>query len=1021
MLLRERCRAQKTAFLPRSAALNWPNHYAVRQHRHMRCWARTASSIRPNPRTNYSLTHLRTLNCRRHNHSLSQLDPQQMVNRVFTPLNYSFELYSSTYRKNLQALSSSLKDLDLTNTVNHITSLSKTSLEFPKAGSLIHFRSDPTTGPNSFGIVLTDLDFHLSQFTTCKVLLPNSDVISLEQEDILFVIPEFIKLDHLKQLVHDNTDLPALYRAQLTFTLNVLLLFFNEVTNKILSEDLIRTAYLKTAFVNYQSSLNLGEFSKAIHATSQSLRNILNISSNPFAVHALQLSCHFLLYNDPIHFRFVKWRTSMYSILNPMAQISTFYFMNPILLAENIENVFNQNNDIIKRSYYDILLKRNQFQIFNIIKTDENFKRLILLIKYAIVNPHSKLLKKLESLLPTEIPLSSSILFKYLKELGIYTEHTNPILASGVYGFNMNDPEDLSLGIQSVQELQYSYNKGLAISDLPTHMQRYRPLKPHNRDPNEELAISRRFENKNFSNDFIKIIQNTKGKIWEHVEKGHVRKVYKIDDNIAFSVDQVSLTKYRFNIFVPIPNQAPNENITVQEPIRVGGNIESFPKLDRFLHGLRVNQPCMKLTFNHNLIDSQSLVAPVIKVGLDVFRKVEKVDDDWFKNRNPINLQGSKSKMDCWLALNKLFNLLIEKEKSRIRLGYLKTFRTGSDTTKDIELFKQFFIDNQSGNTNEELIAKYHNRTDSMSPSPLAEEMNNSQDDICSDDDSDSDESMGVYRDRQWIIQSLKLLIDENLARFCAEKGIKVMSRNLQKAIPNSKDYKVFRKFKIFRWYANSYETFGFQLSSTPGDLTAFVGCLAFLGHLDLRLEMDLPESREKSGYLPLGLGHFASFTSLNYIESHLNQWQLFRYLAIHCFQMTDERDDRWNPQRLQTVTDEHYRKCISQSEGYIEIMNKLNRFEILKGIQNDISGGTDSLKYGNGNGNGEDSNSYTLMRCVVTKITSDNVFAYWIEKDVEVEIRNDQFALTRPSIGDRHLCSEIKLVDPIEDRIIVQ
>ena len=60
-------------------------------------------------------------------------------------------------------------------------------------------------------------------------------------------------------------------------------------------------------------------------------------------------------------------------------------------------------------------------------------------------------------------------------------------------------------------------------------------------------------------------------------------------------------------------------------------------------------------------------------------------------------------------------------------------------------------------------------------------------------------------------------------------------------------------------------------------------------------------------------------------------------------------------------------------------------------------------------------------MRCVVTKITSDNVFAYWIEKDVEVEIRNDQFALTRPSIGDRHLCSEIKLVDPIEDRIIVQ
>lgn len=928
------------------------------------------------------------------------------VNRIFTPEGFSFTHITSTYTQNLAILDSKIKNKNFTNTVHHVKAISNYDLtSLPMSGSFIHFHiADAENGfSNNFGIVLNDLNFSLSKAPVYRVLLPNGEISEIGLNRILFHIPKFIRRDLMKKMLIGECVLPLENLLHLTYTINVFLLFFAKVSNLLLSKDLVRTIYLRSAFMNYQSSLNLQSFTSEMYDYSKSLRNILNIKINPMGSHALLLSCHFLVYNDPIHFRFINSKTSIFNLLNPMNQMTTKYFYNPILLSQNLENIYSQPIDLIVKSYFDILNKSNEFQIYNIFKTDENFKRLILLIKYAVAYPHSKLLKKLKVLLPIDSrkELTPKLLFDFLVDIGIYESDTNALLSSGLYGLNMYNPTDLSLPVKNVSELQYSYTKGLSFDKLPKMLQRFKPLKP----VGEERKEGDKFSNRSFSNSFIEMIQDSKLKIWPKVKVKNRRMVYKLTNTIAFSVDQESLTNYMFNIFIPIPNQSPNENITIQEPIKVDNNIVTFPSLEKFNHALRINQPCIRLTFNHNLIDSDSLTSPNIKVGLDVFKKMEVVDEEWFKNRNPSNLKGSKKKLNCWLSMNKLMNLLIEKEKSRIRLGYLKTFGDLDESNRNFMNFKKFFIDNREFDEPEsknEFTAKHDEKP------KIDIGMNNvAKGDLLNEFESNEP------RDKKWILENLKLLIDESLSRFCLEKGVNVANRGLTKTILNSVDYRVFKKFKIFKWYANSYETFNFQLSSNPGDLTAYVSCLAFLSEGKYFLNNPKGTFNKKvneTGYLPLGLKYFSSFTSLDYIETHLNLWQLFRYLATKSFELIEDKDKRkWDPSKLDKVTNEHYNKCLSQSEGYLEFINRLNRFEILSKIQKDVSGGTNTYEY-------------SLMRCIITRITENRVIGYWFEKDIEVEIKIDlSDPRNKNTIGDRLLCSQIISVDPLTDLIVVR
>mgnify|MGYP004706216093 FL=1 len=990
-------------------------------------------------------------------------------NKIFTPLNYSFNIHSNLYHQNIIKLQNELNNInnnnnnnsqknqiDFSNTINHIKSIRNYIPNLiPKSGSFIHFKNINNKNNNldtNFGIVLNDINYSLSNFIKLNVLLPNGNIIEIDSSNIIFLIDEFINKSEMKILLKNtnrndiNFQFSKTNLIHLTLTLNIFLLFFIEISNKLLQLDLIRTNYFKNAEINYQSSLNLINFTNQLYANSKTIQNLTNIKINPFGIHSLLLSVHFLIYNDPIHFRFLNNNNinnnnnNYNNNLNPLNQLTSNYFLNPILLSQNLENIYIQHNDLINRAYYDILKKSNNFQLFNIYKSDENFKRLILLIRYSIIYPNDKIFNKLSNLLPIEEEINARVLYNYLIEIGIYNLNTNPILSSGIYGFNIKNINDISLVIENINELQYSFNKNMLNDLLPKHLRSFKPLKLIENDNIDEFNRTdeitetnekNKFRNRNFSDSFIKYINKSLPIIWndeninhdknnlndnntldvnyiqgdtdndnytEPIEIPKNRTIYKLDDNIAFSVDYLSMTMYKFNIFIPIPDQSPNNFITTHEPINLNkdtkGNLDSFPKINFFNHSIRINQPCIKLSFIHNLIDSNSLTNPKIKVGIDCFKTMEKADDEWFVNRNVMNLNGSKRKMNCWLSLNKLLNFLIEKEKSRIRLGYLKTYKNFDKNDDNL----RYFTDNIN---NREINHKHLNDNDQY------------------------DEN--IFKDKKWIIDNLRLVIDENLSRFCNDKKISVINRSLNKIINNSIDYRIFKKFKIFKWYANSYETFGFQLSSNPGDLTALVGCLSFLGKCEVQISnrnMSIDgnfnnnnNSMIQKGYLPLGLKYYSSFTLYNFMETHLNLWQLFRYLIIETIEKLKDNniDIKWDPNRLEKVTEEHFNKCVSQSEGYIEIINKFNRYEILKNIEkeendkNIISDGTNINK----------DNEFTLMRCIVIKIEKERIIGYWVDKDIEVEL--DMELNNKITIGDRIICSKIVTIDAIEDKIVLK
>lgn len=892
-------------------------------------------------------------------HETSKIDTTINQNdHIFTPIGFSTNQLMDLFRKNLSKLGS-LRDFNYSTMINHVKSIND---YVPKAdgminsGTLIHIKTDIIS--NSIGIVLEDYRLSLSTRSSYRVLLPSGEIKKIYSENIIFALPEFINRKTLENLLTDDLSVLHEQLKPLTETLNIFMSFFIIITNNILSKDLIRTIYLKTAFTNYQSSLSIMSFTSKLYENSKSLRNFLNIKYNPFSFYALLLSCHFLVHNDPIHFRKVTVKSSIFNILNPLTQITTSYFKTPIILSQNIENIYNQPNELILKSYHNILSKSNHFQIYNVLKTDENFKKLMMLVKYAIVNPDSKLMNKLDKLLPIEGAITPQVLFDFLVKIGIYEKSTNPLLASGIYGLNSREIDDISLSPSNIDELQYAIYKDVKLEKLPSNLSRYNPFKSIGSEIND------RHDTKNFSAQFLEIIQDVKSNIWK--SKGKYRtKLYKLTEELAFSVEQMTMTKYKFNFLLPIPGQAPNENISIQEPIQVTNNLKTFPKAGRLNQALRINQPCIKITLTHNLIDVSSLTSPQIKIGLDVFKKIELIDDEWFQHRNLLHLKNSKSKMECWLALNKLSNLLQEKEKARIRMGYLKTFGDFDEKDEVLKTFQNFFNDNVHQKVTNEKEKRQFNYS----------------------------------KDKEWMVENVKLLLDECVGRFCVEKRINVASRSMLKEVKTSIDFKVFKKFKIFKWYADSYDTFNFQLSSNPGDLTAYVNCLRFLGKPKVYFGSSTENHLE---YQPLGLKYYASFTRNEFIETHLNRWQLLRYLLVNSFHYVKNVDKRkWDPKKLDVVTQDHYDKCLSQSEGFLELVNRMNRYEKLKRIDEEISGGTD----------------YKVIRCIVTDISSPRVEGYWLDMNIKVEINTDK----QLTVGDRLMCSKVVCADILSDICIVE
>lgn len=62
--------------------------------------------------------------------------------------------------------------------------------------------------------------------------------------------------------------------------------------------------------------------------------------------------------------------------------------------------------------------------------------------------------------------------------------------------------------------------------------------------------------------------------------------------------------------------------------------------------------------------------------------------------------------------------------------------------------------------------------------------------------------------------KSLKVLLNELLTKYCFQKGVKVNYKICDKIDVGSDDKIRFTKFKLFKWFANSYETFQYVISS---------------------------------------------------------------------------------------------------------------------------------------------------------------------------------------------------------------
>lgn len=137
-----------------------------------------------------------------------------------------------------------------------------------------------------------------------------------------------------------------------------------------------------------------------------------------------------------------------------------------------------------------------------------------------------------------------------------------------------------------------------------------------------------------------------------------------------------------------------------------------------------------------------------------------------------------------------------------------------------------------------------------------------------------------LIRDKKWMIENLKLLLDEQLSFYCFKNGININYKFNVKINSSSQDDRIFQKFKLFKWIGNSYDTFNFQLSSNQNDFTAFVSCLQYINPIFNKFGSKSRILNNKNGFTSLGLKSFACFSEANqHLEGYMNVCNLFNHL----------------------------------------------------------------------------------------------------------------------------------------------
>ncbi|GMM28437.1 hypothetical protein DAMA08_011530 [Martiniozyma asiatica (nom. inval.)] len=762
-----------------------------------------------------------------------------MKENILGRLGVRFSSYLSN--ANLLREKYNFHEVDFSSYVNHITRLDIPLRRDPSFGSLVTVNTIET-GKIETGLVINEPLNFLSANRSYRVLLPDQSIKDVPLSKINLTIPNVIN----KQQFTDFDETHKVALSKLSYTLNTILLHSEKVEEEIIRQDLPRETFLHFASINSCKSFDLNSLSLKMLETSPSLNKMLNIKNLPISTYSILLASHYITMRDPIRFRIEKsCKESIFKYLTPLEMKTSESFLNPLNLVENLLVSYLHPTKNLVEKYKDLLNENGGFILYRKLRDDHLLKSIILLIRYTLVNPHYLLFKKLQPLFNE--PLNYKVLKKFLIDKRLYDENDNEILSSGIYGFpkhnlteslfTMNDINDLPLTdniysiIKSKKLDKWKKIKNLtfgnkienqSFTEIPDWDDR-KMTKLTNKDTNEKIKIL------NDSDKLNTIINTAKNELKGDLKIKHPI-IYRINNRLAFSVEHLSLTEYKFNFYIPIPKYNIKESQIEKSPIDITQFINStlnsneepfksisFPHSESFRLDKIKNS--IKISFIHNLIDANTLNNPKITVSLDNPTKMTKVSQSWFNNEPPQNEKSLK----CWISMGKLLNLLKEKEKARIRNGFLKIGRQILSSN----------IDNNS------IYSNSNNRI--------------------------------------WLLKSIQLLIDESLSNYCKENKIPISFRTILKNEGASEDQRIFHKLKIFKWYANSYDTFNFQFLSSGGDIMALIGCLPFLGKNEWRFNDN--SITEKTNFTPLGLKMFASFSDFRFFETYLNLNQLFRHL----------------------------------------------------------------------------------------------------------------------------------------------
>lgn len=464
-----------------------------------------------------------------------------------------------------------------------------------------------------YGIVLGELQYMLSNRAEIPVVLPNSTLIDIPFSQIDLSIPDFINGKVMEQLFEEPSDVSPDKLALLVYTLNVTIHESLKLRDFIQQRNSLSSSYLSMADISNQRAFHITDIVHWHLENDLKLKRMLETS--PMLINSLILSIHEEITEDPVMFRISPPVQSIYTPLHPMENITTKFFFNPINLMTKLNSIIG--DDDLEFKYKHILLNSNNFQLAKQYGIDQGFNNLVQLMKYTVLNPHEKLLLKIKPLfdLPSHEPFDQHWLYNFLKEKNLYDDGNDTldfINESGVFNLKSFDERDLPVNLSN-----------LSRPDIIKNLQ----------------GLDRIVESFNEEN--------------EKVEK--VRQSYKLTNDLVFSIEKISITSNKINLLIPIPKYLPQRGAKLSKAI---GNVR---EMNYFI----------KLSFVHNLLNSNSIQTP--QISIDCMKNFPKVDENWFEHRNnPEFTNYDERKLKCWTSLNKLYNFLIEWEKGRLLRGYLK-------------------------------------------------------------------------------------------------------------------------------------------------------------------------------------------------------------------------------------------------------------------------------------------------------------------------------------------------------------